>query len=55
MQSADEGDQRAHLPQAAEVEVPEVRPGQDAEAEVTLEYFLMQFAPALNYPSRSRP
>ena len=40
MQSPDEGDQRAHLPQAAEVEVPEVRQGQDAEAEVTREYLL---------------
>jgi hypothetical protein len=32
MQSRDEGDQRAYLPQAAKVEVPEVRQGQDAEA-----------------------
>jgi hypothetical protein len=37
MQSPDEGNQRAHLPQAAEVEVPEVRQSQDAEAEVTHE------------------
>ena len=39
MQSPDEGAQRAHLPQAAEVKVPEVRQGQDAEAEVTREYY----------------
>jgi hypothetical protein len=30
--------QGAHLPQAAEVEVPEVRQGQDAEAEVNREH-----------------
>jgi hypothetical protein len=33
MQGPDAGDQRAHLPQAAEVEVPGVRQSQDAEAE----------------------
>ena len=45
MQSPDEGDQRAHLPQAAEVAVPEVRQGQDAEAEVTCEYLLAHQVP----------
>jgi hypothetical protein len=31
VQSADEGDQGPHLPPAAEVEMSEVRQGQDAE------------------------
>src|ERR1700722_20327286 len=42
MQSPDEGDQRPHLPQAAEMEVSEVRQGQDAEAKVTGEFSLLR-------------
>jgi hypothetical protein len=38
VQSPDERVQGAHLPQAAEVEVSEVRQGQDAEAEVNPEH-----------------
>jgi hypothetical protein len=33
---SDERTQRAHLPQEKEMEVPQVRPGQDARAEVSL-------------------
>ena len=56
MQSLDEGDQRPHLPQAAEMEVSEVRQGQDAEAEVTGEYFsLLRAHRLLMYIRQSAP
>jgi hypothetical protein len=34
MQGADEGSERAHLPQTTKVDVPEVRQNQNAEAQI---------------------
>jgi hypothetical protein len=47
VQGPDEGIQGAHLSQAAEVDMPEVRQDQDAEAEVEVD----EVAPLSAYPT----
>jgi hypothetical protein len=46
LQNSDEGTQRAHLPQEKKMEVPQVRPGQDARAQIDLETSAMRYREA---------
>jgi hypothetical protein len=44
VQGPDEGDQRTHLPPATEVEMSEVRQGQDAEAKGEIRFVMHTIA-----------
>jgi hypothetical protein len=51
VQGPDEGDQRTHLPPATEVEMSEVRQGQDAEAKGEVRFVIHTIA-SWRRPSR---